>query len=85
MSVEKAKKVLVFGVKHPSFRQSFRNDPVGALQNYKATLKVEPADLTIEELDALVEMTDADYASLQKIAVGLGDDFASEHVGGVVL
>jgi hypothetical protein len=89
MSVENAKKVLHYAVAHPSFRKSLANDPAAAIRNHANDLKLDAAGLSIDELDAIAEMTSEDFASLEKVAVGLGDDFSSEsvgeHTGGVIL
>jgi hypothetical protein len=89
MSVQNAKKVLHYAVAHASFRKSLANDPAGAIQSHANALGLDAAGLTIDELDALAQMTAEDFASLEKVAVGLGDDFSSEevgeHTGGVIL
>jgi hypothetical protein len=86
MAAADAKKVLAFALVHRSFRQALRSNPFDALDRFQSQLKLG-AHPSVDELDALVSLTDEEYSALEKISTGLGDSVAGEHeiTGGVLL
>ena len=86
MSLENSKKVVAYAVSHPSFRAAFRSGPKDAIADFSAELNLSKESITVEEMDAIISLSDDDFDSVEKLAVGLGDDFSSEaHTGGVIL
>src|SRR2546430_483959 len=78
MAIEDAKKVLAYAMVHPSFRAGMRSNPQGAISASLASIGITKPP-SVEELDLLVSLTDADYDSLKRLAEGLGDSFSGEH------
>jgi hypothetical protein len=83
-----AKQVLGRALLDTDFREALRQDPRGAFEGIKDKLNVDD-DPTDDELEALRDLSDDDFASLKKISEGLGDGqamgAAQDVTGGVIL
>lgn len=72
MVSDNAKLVLRYAALHLSFRAAFRNNPKQALVDFKGDLNLG-GDLTVDEMDAILSVTDEEYSAIVRIGSALGD------------
>jgi hypothetical protein len=86
MSLQNANKVIFFAAKHRSFRANLRSAPKAALVDYASDLNLDKHSVSIEELDAILGFSDADYASFEQLIDSLNPDMDIDDArAGVVL